>query len=123
MPERLQAILGKDPRYAIEAYVFVFEALPVAQELAGVERHVTGRQLLDGILELARRRYGRLAKAVFTSWGVKTTDDFGAVVFNLVDAGLMSKTEDDTIEEFRAVYSFDQELVERYRIAHGENDR
>ncbi len=116
MSDRLQQVLAKDPRFAAEAYVFVFEALPVAQRLAGAERHVTGRQLLDGIVALAGERYGRMARSVLNSWGVRTTDDFGAIVFNLVDAGLMSKTDDDTIEEFHAVYDLGQELVDKYRI-------
>jgi len=33
--------------------------------------------------------------------------DFGRMVFNLVEAGLMRKQESDTIECFRDVYSFE----------------
>ena len=58
-----------------------------------------------------------MAKAVLNSWGVRTTDDFGAIVFNLVDAGLMFKTEEDRIEDFHAVYDFDDVFVRSYDIS------
>ena len=116
MLDRLRKLAEDDGRFALEAYTFVYDALPVAQRLHGRERHVSGRELLDGIRTLALQRYGRMAKLVLNSWGVKTTDDFGAIVFNLVESGLMSKTEEDTVEEFRSVYDFDRAFVDSYRI-------
>ncbi|UCG43494.1 MAG: hypothetical protein JSU73_02445, partial [candidate division WOR-3 bacterium] len=88
MLERLRTLAEKDGRFALEAYLFVYDALPVAQKLHGRERHVSGRELLDGIRVLAQERYGRMAKIVLNSWGVKATYDFGAIVFNLVNSGL-----------------------------------
>jgi uncharacterized repeat protein (TIGR04138 family) len=114
--DRLRKLAEKDGRFAIEAYLFVYDALPVAQKLHGRERHVSGRELLDGIRVLARKRYGRVAKLVLNCWGVKTTDDFGAIVFNLVNNGLMSKTEEDKVEEFHSVFDFDRAFVDSYRI-------
>jgi len=114
--DRRRKVAETDGRYALQAYLFVYDALPVAQKLHDRERHVSGRELLDGIRVLALQRYGRMAKSVLNSWGVKTTDDFGTIVFNLVDSGLMSKTEEDTVEEFHSVYDFDRALVDGYRI-------
>ncbi len=116
MTAPLQKIIEHDPRYTIDAYLFVYEALPVAQRLFQRERHVSGRELLEGIRILALERYGLLAKPVLNSWGVKTTDDFGNIVFNLVNARLLSRTEEDTIEEFHAVFDFDRAFTGAYRI-------
>lgn len=119
--ERLRTLAEEDGRFALEAYLFVYDALPVAQKLHGRERHVSGRELLDGIRVLAQERYGRMAKLVLNSWGVKATDDFGAIVFNLVNSGLMSKTEEDKVEEFHSVYDFDRAFVDSYQIPDPES--
>jgi uncharacterized repeat protein (TIGR04138 family) len=122
VPDRLRKLAEEDGRFAVQAYLFVYEALPVAQKMHGRERHVSGRELLDGIRVLAQKRYGRMAKLVLNSWGVTATDDFGAIVFNLVNNELMSKTDEDTVEEFHAVYDFDRAFVDSYRIPDPESD-
>jgi uncharacterized repeat protein (TIGR04138 family) len=112
----LDAILAKDPRYRPEAYAFVHDALGHTWTLFGERRHVTGQELCAGAKDLALRNYGPMAKAVLNSWGIKATDDFGAVVYNLIAAGLLSKTEEDRLEDFQAVYDFDDAFVREYRI-------
>jgi uncharacterized repeat protein (TIGR04138 family) len=112
----LEAVLAKDPRFKPEAYVFVHDALGHTWSRLDHRRHVTGRELLNGIKNLALKRYGPMAKAVLNSWGVHTTDDFGAIVFNLVDAELLSKTEEDRIEDFHAAYDFNEAFVRSYDI-------
>jgi uncharacterized repeat protein (TIGR04138 family) len=114
--DRLEELLARDPRYRVEAYLFIHAALPRAQQIAGKEKHVTGRELLEGIRQLALERYGLMAKAVLDSWGVRTTDDFGNIVFNLVNAGLLGKTDEDRIEDFHAVYDFDSVFVRGYEL-------
>ncbi|MEO0102845.1 MAG: Minf_1886 family protein [candidate division WOR-3 bacterium] len=116
MRKRLEEIRRKDKRYKLDAYLFVFEALEYTQKIFKRSWHVTGRELLEGIKELAKIKYGRMAKAVLEDWGVKTTDDFGEIVFNLVEAKLLAKTEDDKKEDFHNLYSFDKVFVEDYQI-------
>jgi len=118
----LQEAVAKDPRYKPEAYIFVHDALGHTWARLDERRHVTGRELLEGIKDLALKRYGRMAKAVLNSWGVKTTDDFGAIVFNLVGAGLLSKTEEDRVEDFHEVYDFDEVFVRSYDVTGPEPD-
>jgi uncharacterized repeat protein (TIGR04138 family) len=113
----LEQAIAKDPRYKAEAYVFVHDALDHTWQRLDQRRHITGRELLDGMKDLALKRYGPMAKAVLNSWGVKTTDDIGAIVFNLVNAGILSKTEEDRIEDFHDVYDFDDVFVQSYDIA------
>jgi uncharacterized repeat protein (TIGR04138 family) len=128
----LVKVVESDPRFAYEAYLFVFEALKHTQKLLGrevreqesgppgPEHHVTGRELVEGIRDLALREFGLMAKTVFHLWGIEKTDDFGDIVFNLVEAGLMSRTNEDTRDDFRNVYDLDQALVQGYRIRASE---
>ena len=122
MENPLQEAVAKDPRYKPEAYIFVHDALGHTWARLDERRHVTGRELLEGIKDLALKRYGRMAKAVLNSWGVKTTDDFGAIVFSLVDAGLLSKTPEDRVEDFHDVYDFDEVFVRSYDVTGPEPD-
>jgi uncharacterized repeat protein (TIGR04138 family) len=111
--EKIRDIIRRDPRYACEAYIFVFAALEYTQRMAARARkpegpvfHVTGRELLEGIRRYAIKHFGLMARTVFETWGIRQTDDFGEIVFSLVDAGLMRKTDTDTREDFRKVYDF-----------------
>ncbi len=108
---KLLEITRKDPRYGIEAYYFVFRALSfTVQNLKKEEggSHVTGQELLDGIRDLGRRDFGFLAKLVFNMWGVGCTRDFGNIVFNLVNEGLMGSTREDSIEDFEDGFDFEE---------------
>ena len=104
----LQEIAQKDSRYKVEAYIFVFEALEYTLKKISKRRHISGKELLDGIKNYALEQFGGLAKMVFNQWGIKTTYDFGEIVFTLVDAGLMGKTEKDSKEDFRDIYDFEE---------------
>lgn len=116
MSDRLRAIAEADGRYRVEAYIFVYEALTSAQHLFNRRSHVTGQELCKGIRRLALDRYGRMARTVLESWGVRTTDDFGAIVYVLIDHELMTRTDEDRIEDFHAVYDFEDAFVRNYRI-------
>jgi uncharacterized repeat protein (TIGR04138 family) len=71
-------------------------------------RHVTGQDLCEGIRTYAQNQYGMLARSVLHHWNIESTLDFGRIVFALIEAGQMQKTDDDTIEDFRDVYDFKQ---------------
>jgi uncharacterized repeat protein (TIGR04138 family) len=123
---KLEELVRRDPRYPYEAYEFVFLALAHAQKLlrreppegapAGQEHHVSGPELLAGARDLARQEFGLMARTVFRMWGINSTADFGEIVFNLIDEGLMSKTAEDSREDFRGVFDLDRALTEDYHI-------
>ncbi len=127
---KLAEIVRKDPRYAYEAYEFIFQALHQAQQELGrapnptgaVERgkevafHVSGRELLEGVRTLALREFGLMARTVLSMWGIHKTDDFGEIVFNLIDAKFMSKTDEDTRADFHDLFDLNTALMEGYRI-------
>lgn len=103
--------------YPIEAFAFVRDALehtttslhgPSGSDDPDRSRHVTGAQLCEGIRVYAVQQFGRLAPTVFRRWNIRRTDDFGAIVFCMIEAGLLRKTEEDSIEDFRAVYAFEE---------------
>jgi uncharacterized repeat protein (TIGR04138 family) len=103
----LRDLVARDPRYRPDAYRFVFEALDYTLKSIGRQAgHVSGRELLEGIRDCALEQFGGLAGLVLDQWGVRATQDFGEIVFNLVEAGLMGKTETDSREDFRNVYDF-----------------
>jgi uncharacterized repeat protein (TIGR04138 family) len=109
--EALEQILARDSRYTREAYLFVREALDYTQRLVGKEtrgaiRHVTGRELLDGIRQFALNQFGPMAVTVFEEWGVHSCRDFGEIVFNMVESSLLAKTEKDTRDDFQNGYDF-----------------
>ncbi len=114
--DRLKKIIDADERYSIEAYLFVFEALAYTRKRLKRETHVTGQELLTGIVELAHNNYGLMAKTVFQHWGITRTIDFGHIVFNLVNAKLLSKTDEDRIDDFKDIFDFDETLIKNYEI-------
>ncbi|MEZ6319346.1 MAG: hypothetical protein R3B49_11450 [Phycisphaerales bacterium] len=81
-------------------------SLPIAVE--DESRHVSGHQLCLGLRDFGVQQYGLLARDVLNRWGIHETLDFGKIVFAMVEAGLMRKTDDDTLDDFRNVYQFDE---------------
>ena len=107
-----------------EAYRFIYEALHFTQQKLnrvqveeGVEEaHITGQELSHGARELGTSRYGLLAKSVFRSWGIRSTADFGRVVFDLIERGEMRKTDRDQLSDFYNVFDFDEAFDREYEI-------
>jgi uncharacterized repeat protein (TIGR04138 family) len=115
----VEALAERDGRYPKEAFFFVFEALQFTVKslnLTGKKRHVTGQQLAHGMKDFALDRFGPMSLTVLEHWHIRTTRDFGEMVFALVNAGLMGKTEDDSIEDFVNVYDFQKEFEWRATI-------
>jgi uncharacterized repeat protein (TIGR04138 family) len=125
---KLMDIVRTDRRYSYEAYEFVFQALEYTQKMLGrtmdlstadpsePRHHVTCRQLLDGARELAIREFGLMARVVLRQWGITSTDDFGEIVFNLIESQLMSKTDEDARTDFRGVFDLDESLSQGFQI-------
>lgn len=109
-----QAMRDRAGPYRDEAFEFVRQGLShTAGKIHGdldsvTSRHVSGQQLCLGLRELAVERYGRLARTVLTRWGVTTTEDFGRIVFAMIEAGLLRKSDQDCLDDFSGVYEFDE---------------
>jgi uncharacterized repeat protein (TIGR04138 family) len=99
-------IIARDKRYDVGAYQFVLEALDYTYRMIGRRKHVSGKQLLEGVRRYAVISYGIMARSVLEHWGMYRCEDIGEVVFNLVDHGLLSKTERDSRSDFKGGYNF-----------------
>lgn len=110
--DEIEKIIARDPRYHKDAYSFVREALEFTQRrlgkksVTGEERHITGQQLLEGIRDYALAQFGPMTLTVFEEWGIHSCEDFGEIVFNMVDACLLAKTENDSKDDFKSIYDF-----------------
>ncbi len=108
----------RDGPYTHGAFAFVQKGLgytvrqvhgnPTGDEFEN--RHISGQQLCVGLRDYAIHKYGLLARNVLEHWNIHRTDDFGRIVFSMIDAGLMSCRDDDAIEDFYSVYIFDEEF-------------
>lgn len=125
--ERIERAIRQDGRYAPEAYEFLHRGLEfTTREIYGDEpeegpHHVTGRQLCEGLRELAVEQWGPLAREVLARWNVRRTRDFGEMVFLLIGLGMMGKQDSDRAEDFDNVYDFN-EAFDSYRIRLDESD-
>jgi len=107
-------VAQKHGRYKPNAYRFTLDAVGFTVRALEENRHVSGNELLDGIRRLALDRFGPMAKTVFEQWGISTTEDFGAIVFQLVDEGLLGKTEQDKMSDFARGYDFHEAFVRNF---------
>ncbi len=116
--EKIRALAAVSGRYRPEAYLFTLAAVTYTvhkHATEGRRGHVTGQQLLDGIKELALDRFGYLARTVFEQQGLKRTDDFGEIVFELIEANILSKQPTDSKQDFCGHYDFREALETNYR--------
>jgi uncharacterized repeat protein (TIGR04138 family) len=118
----IERILEKDKRYAADAYRFVNDAVHFTVKSlrkngikGGDNPHVTGQELLQGIRRYALDQYGPMAHALFEFWGVRASEDFGELVFNLVDAGMLGLNATDSREDFKGAYSFEDAFLKPFR--------
>ncbi len=114
---KIEELAAREGRFAPSAYFFVSASLGETAKRLGRSRekdvrrrHVSGRELAEGAAEFAREQFGSLAYFVLRDWGVKTTRDIGDIVFGLIDIGLFSKTEEDSIHDFDNVFDLRERL-------------
>lgn len=110
----MDRIRAREARYDERAYLFVLAALEFCQQRLTERRHLTGRELAEGCRDLARKRYGVIARDVLEHWGVRDSADIGEIVFALVDVGLLMKQPNDSKEDFIGVFDFHQAFDHDY---------
>ncbi len=123
MPDVDLIAVARRTKYPLDAFLFVQRGLdftvrrihgqPSGEQPAGdpdceesESRHVTGPQLCQGLRDFAVEQYGLMARSVLRRWNITGCEDFGQVVFAMVDSGLMRKTEGDRVEDFHNVFDF-----------------
>ena len=113
--QQVEALAEAKARFRPEAYLWVLRALDYTRRHYQRSGHVSGQELLEGTRLLALEEYGPMAATVFRHWGLNDSGDFGRIVFDLVDEGLLSKEESDTLEDFAHGYDFEQAFLQDYR--------
>lgn len=118
--EALDGIVARDPRYDREAYVFLRDALEFTVKRRRKAHRddsadVPAAELLDGFRLYALKECGPMVRLVLEYWGVRSSEDIGNLVFNLVEANVFSKTDRDTREEFRSGLDFDEAFAAPFR--------
>jgi len=110
----VERIRERDPRYGRDAYAFVMDGLDHTVSALEERRHVTARELLYGLCAFARNKFGMMAFDVLRSWGIGSGSDVGEIVFHLIDAGILSRRDEDSREEFDTPLDFKQALEDSY---------
>jgi uncharacterized repeat protein (TIGR04138 family) len=111
--------IANGTKYAPAAFSFVQNGLGYTSELFTtrsaskfeldeLDHHVSGQQLCMGLRDFAISRFGLLAPVVLNHWGVHRTEDFGAIVFRMVDLELLRTSQQDSEDDFRSVFQFDE---------------
>ena len=145
IPHPIFQLLQDDPRYRLDAYQFVREALAYAQDVMElgasshedkedkeddetlessedvpfgepIDKHLTGQQLCEAIRIYAVDQFGYMAHTVLSSWGINSTSGFGDIVYNLIDIGMMKKSPTDRREDFNDVYDFNEVFQRDFKI-------
>lgn len=123
--EGVRLCLAKDARYPKEAYALVRDALDHAQKRVAARDkrratgHLNGAEIMDGFRDLALAQFGPLARVVLDTWSLGSTLDVGHVVFNLIEAEVFSKSEEDQLSDFEAVFDFEEAFDAPFRPAAG----
>ena len=112
---------GEDLRFPNAAYRFLLDALEGTRRRLRRDGHVSGQEILKGIEALAGELYGPTTAMVFENWGIRDGNDFGFMVFELVDRGVLSSRDEDRIEDFAGGGTYEQIFEERY-FENGETE-
>ena len=118
-PDVIREIHDQDNRFGKGAYYFIREALD--HTLKCMEKnnqdkggHVSGNELLEGIREYALERFGPMTLTLMDHWNIRKCRDFGEIVFNLVEHGILGRTENDSLEDFEGGYDFQQAFLDPF---------
>lgn len=118
--EAVKSIVSKDNRFEVDAYHFLREALDhtvikLREDELEEHRHVSGPELLEGVVSHALREFGSMAVTVLEAWGVRTGEDIGTLVFQLIDAGAFGRSEEDSPADFVDVVNLREELISPFK--------
>ena len=110
----MDRIRAREPRFQEHAYLFVLAALEFSQARLTERRHISGSELAIACRDLALERYGVMSRMVLEHWGVRSTNDFGDIVFTLVELGFLISQPNDRREEFNDIFDFNRVFEHEY---------
>jgi len=108
--DAIRKIVAADERYQFDAYLFVQDAIDYTQKSLGRhkqgQKHVSGKELLDGIRDYALDKFGPMTPTVLAEWGIRSCEDFGEIVFNLIQHEQATQSQSDSRDDFKGGYNF-----------------
>ncbi|MCL4864805.1 MAG: hypothetical protein KJZ47_02850 [Gemmatimonadales bacterium] len=113
-PEVLDRIRARGDAYHERAYLFVLASIEFLQSRLAQRRHVSGEELAWCCRDFAIRQFGPMSRTVLEHWGVRRSDDFGRIVFTLVEVGLLVTQPGDREEDFAGRYDFAEAFAEAH---------
>lgn len=118
--EAVEKIVAHDQRYRLDAYLFLREVMDFSVKRQKKQRkelrpmHVSATELLEAFRLLSLKEFGPMARMLLQYWGIKSSADIGQIVFNLIEAGVVGKTEDDTLAAFSNGFDFEKAFVDPF---------
>lgn len=107
--EKIADCIAKHPNYAPEAYELVADAVTYTVKKLEKQRHVSALELLQGIREYAKMKYGAVYETVLKRWGLHTALHVGEVVYLLIGAELLAASAEDSPEDFNVEFSWEEQ--------------
>ena len=111
----LARIRARGGPYHERAFLFMLATIEFLQSRLSARRHVTGGELAWACRDFAREQFGLLAPHVLAHWGITRTEDFGRIVFTLVEVGLLVTQAGDQEGDFEGVYDFADAFGDVYK--------
>jgi len=116
---KINQICTEDKRFSVNSYFFILDALHVtAKKIKKSDpkhsHHLSGAELSEGIKDYALKRFGCMSYTVMDLWGLNKTADFGSIVYNLINVGLLGKSGDDSIDDFKDIFDFENAFLKPF---------
>lgn len=113
--EKVEKLAEQRGVFRPEAYFWVLRALEYTRRKMRRPGHVSGQELCEGARDMALEEFGPMALSVLQHWGLRRTADLGEIVFQMIEEGLLRKTDEDRREDFADVFDFEKAFVADYR--------
>ena len=95
--------------YPREAVLFVLSAWSDYEVYSNAQ--IDGETVCWRLHDLALNIFGTDAREQLEQWKITTTEDFGNIVFGLIDHGFMTISETDKLKDFTGVFEFEEQFV------------
>ncbi len=97
---------GRRKRYAKEGYLFVREVV------CAQTQNLSAAELLEALRLVAIEKFGGNAREQLRGWGITRCEDFGEIVFRLVEEHILSAEPDEKRADFGNGYGFQSAFPE-----------
>lgn len=94
----------QDSRYPAAAFLYLMDTLREMLDARKEGDHVTGKEVCLALRQNLQKDFSLMAPDVLKSWNIVETNDFGNMVYDMVDAGLFSTSPQDSRADFVDVY-------------------